>query len=169
IRVTAYCEFPMGVSALVDVGLLDDSKMRSVIAVGRRAMVRFEDGEQGGVWIKPTPRIVDWPDVPQGDQVFTIEQADRMLATLDAVAAQGQGWSLVESNWPEPLNLEMAQFVAACENPHLGRVEIDDALATLRALEAGARSMRDGGRCVRVQPRSIGSDFGLDDLPSSPR
>lgn len=168
IRVTAYCEFPGGIGALVDVGLLDDSKMRRVVVVGRRAIARFEDGEQGGVWVKPTPRQVDWPEMPQGAEVFTVEQADRMLAALDAMTSQGQDWSLVESSWPEPLILEMRQFVSACDNRGLGHLEMDDALATLRALEAGSRSMRDGGRCVRVQPRPSVSEPLLDEAPSSP-
>ena len=153
---------------MVDVGLLDDSKMRRVVAVGRRAVVRFEDGDQGGVWIKPAPRHVDWPEVPQGDGVFTIDEADKILATVEDVVAKGEPWVLVESNWPEPLALEMRQFVAACDNPRLAQIEMEDALATLRALEAGSRSMRDGGRSVRVQPRAKVTDVLGDETPSRP-
>jgi predicted dehydrogenase len=168
VRVTAFCEFPAGISTLVDVGLLDESKMRRVVAVGRRALVRFEDGDQGGVWLKPTPRHVAWPELPQGDGVFTIEEADKILATVDDIVAKGEPWVLVESNWPEPLALEMRQFVAACDNPQLAHIEMEDALATLRALEAGSRSMRDGGRSVRVQPRASATDVLGDETPSRP-
>lgn len=167
-RVTALCEFPAGISTIIDVGLLDESKMRKVVAVGRRAVVRFEDGVQGGVWIKPTPRHVAWPEVPQGEAVFTVDEADKILSTVDDIAAKGESWVLVESNWPEPLALEMSQFVAACHNPRLAHIEMEDALATLRALEAGARSMRDGGRSVRVQPRTKSADVLSDEAPSRP-
>lgn len=167
IRVTALCEFPLSVATLVDVGLLDNSKIRKVVAVGRRAIARFEDGDHGGVWIKSTPRHVVWPDLPQGDDVFTVEEADRILDTLDDMTAKGEPWTLVDSNWPEPLGLEMRQFVAACENPDLAHLEIEDAVATLRALEAGARSMRDGGRSVWVQPRSKPPE-ALYEEPSRP-
>jgi UDP-2-acetamido-3-amino-2,3-dideoxy-glucuronate N-acetyltransferase len=168
IRVTAFCEFPGGIGSLVDVGLLDDSKMRRVVAVGRLAMARFEDGDKGGVWVKPTPRRVQWPGLPEGDGEFTLDQAERILDTLDDIAAQGSPWTLVESSWREPLNLEMRQFVAACEDPRLGRMEMDDAIANLRALEAGARSMRDGGRSIRVQPRTKLAEPIPDEAPSSP-
>jgi predicted dehydrogenase len=168
IRVTAFCEFPGFVSTLIDVGLLDESKMRRVVAVGHRSMAKFEDGEQGGIWVKKTPRHVQWPELPQGESVFTIEEADRILSTLDDIASKGDSWTLVESSWPEPLAVEMRQFVAACTDPLLARVEMEDALATLRALEAGARSMRDGGRSVRVQPRAKFADVVYDDPPSRP-
>jgi len=167
-RVAALCEFPAGVTTIIDVGLLDDSKVRRVVAVGRRAMVRFEDGEQGGVWTKPTPRHMTWPTLPEGDGIFTIEEADRILGSLDETVTKGEPWVLVESNWPEPLALEMQQFVAACGNPRLAQIEMEDALATLRALEAGSRSMRDGGRSVRVQPRPKTLDHLSDEAPSRP-
>jgi UDP-2-acetamido-3-amino-2,3-dideoxy-glucuronate N-acetyltransferase len=168
IRVTAFCEFPGGIASLVDVGLLDNSKMRRVVAVGHHAMARFEDGDQGGVWVKPTPRRVHWPKLPEGDGEFTVDQAERILDTLDDIAAQGSPWTLIETGWQEPLNLEMRQFVAACEDPRLGRMEMDDALANLRALEAGARSMRDGGRSIRVQPRTKSLESVSDEAPSRP-
>lgn len=167
VRVTAFCEFPASIAAVIDVGLLDNSKMRKVIAVGRRAMARFEDGDEGGVWVKPLPRRVEWPELPQGDAVFTVEEADRILNLVDEIASKGEPWQLVESNWPLPLAAEMRQFVAACKNQKLGHLEIDDAIATLRALEAGSRSMRDGGRAVRVAPKSIPPE-ALHEEPSSP-
>jgi predicted dehydrogenase len=168
VRVTAFCEFPSGIASLIDVGLLDQSKIRKVVAVGRRAMARFEDGDQGGVWVKPTPKQVAWPELPQGEAIFTVDEADRILEMLDDIANRGEPWQLVESNWPRPLAVEMQKFVAACENPQLADLEIEDAIATLRCLEAGARSMRDGGRAVRVQPKSIPPDALYDEPGSRP-
>lgn len=168
VRVTAFCEFPGAIATLIDVGLLDESKIRKVVAVGRRSIARFEDGDQGGVWVKPTPKRVEWPELPQGDAVFTVEEADRILEMVDDIASKGDGWQLVESNWPRPLTVEMRQFVAACENPHLAHLEIEDAIATLRCLEAGARSMRDGGRSIRVQPKSIPPDALYEEPVSRP-
>jgi UDP-2-acetamido-3-amino-2,3-dideoxy-glucuronate N-acetyltransferase len=168
IRVTALCEFVGGVRSLVDVGLLDQSKMRRVIVVGRRAMARFDDGDQGGVWIKNTPRNITWPDMPVEAHPFTVEEADRLVDMVEDLCNRGDPWVLVESDWPRPLALEMRQFVAGCENQKLARIEMEDALAILRALEAGARSMRDDSRSVRVLPKSKGGDNGHDVPTSAP-
>lgn len=168
IRVTACCEFAGGVKSLIDVGLLDQSKMRRVVVVGRRAMARFDDGDGGGVWIKPTPKAVHFPEMPTGAQSFTIEDADKIVNLVEDLSDHGEPWTLVESNWTEPLALEMRQFVAACQNPKLARIEMEDALAILRALEAGTRSMRDGGRTVRVPGKSRSTDVDQDAPTSSP-
>jgi len=167
IRVVAACEFTGGVRSLIDVGLLDQSKMRRVIIVGRRAMARFEDGEGGGVWIKPLPKAVAFPDLPSQDHPFTIEEADRIVDVVEDLASRGEAWTLVESTWPEPLMLEMRQFVAACENPKLARIEVEDAMSILRALEAGTRSMRDGSRCVRVPMKAKPLGNNGHDTPAS--
>jgi predicted dehydrogenase len=168
IRVTAACEFGGGVRSLIDVGLLDQSKMRRVIIVGKRAMARFDDGEGGGVWIKNTPRQVAWPDIPSQTHPFTIDEADRIVDCVEELCHRGDEWSLVESNWPLPLALEMQKFVDACYDPRIAKTELEDAMAILRALESGARSMRDGGRCVRVPSRGRASDGSRESRTSFP-
>jgi len=148
-RVLSAVAFPGPTSALIDVGLLDTSKMRRVILIGRRAMARFDDGPEGGIWIRPSKHGLDVAPLPPQDGNLT---SDMALAFLDAVeyAARGDGWTRVEAEWPDALRTELRQFIAACQNPRLARVEMDDALAIMRALEAGARSMREGGRTMNV-------------------
>ena len=46
VRIVAAASFPQNISALIDVGLLDESKMRRVILIGRRAIAKFEDGSR---------------------------------------------------------------------------------------------------------------------------
>jgi predicted dehydrogenase len=168
VRVTAACEFTNGVRSLIDVGLLDQSKMRRVIIIGKRAMARFDDGEGGGVWIKSTPRKVAWPDSPSDTHPFTMDEADKIVDFVDDLGSRGEAWELVDTGWPKPLALEMKRFVAACDDPQLARVEMEDSLAILRALEAGARSMRDGSRTVKVLAKVRSSENGKDGESSSP-
>jgi predicted dehydrogenase len=150
IRVMASASFRGGIPTVIDVGLLDNSKMRKVLVVGRRAIARFEDGPDGGVWTKPFPSDARLGAIPAFDQPATLEELQHVVERTEELAEKGEPWSLVASGWQEPLRLEMRQFVAACGNLQLARVEMDDALAILRALEAGTRSMREGGRSVRV-------------------
>lgn len=67
----------------------------------------------------------------------------------------------LESSWPDALPTELQQFIAACQNQRLADAEMDDALAIMRALEVGARSMREGGRTLNVpQPtRTVPGEF----------
>jgi predicted dehydrogenase len=148
-RVVAAASFPGHTSALIDVGLLDESKMRRVILVGRRAMAKFEDGTGGGLWIRPVREALDLPVLPYPDQPLTFETASHHLEVIEA-AAKGDGWTALESSWPDALPTELQQFIAACQNPRLAEAEMEDALAIMRALEVGARSMREGGRTLNV-------------------
>jgi|GEM_PF-2067507 len=148
-RVVAAASFPGHTSALIDVGLLDESKMRRVILVGRKAMAKFEDGTGGGLWIRPVRQGLDLRVLPYPDQPFTFETANHYLETIEG-AAKGDGWTALESSWPDALPMELQQFIAACQNPRLAEAEMEDALAIMRALEVGARSMREGGRTLNV-------------------
>ena len=80
---------------------------------------------------------------------MTFDMAERFLDTVES-AAKGEGWTQLTSTWPDALKTELQQFIAACQSPRLARVEMDDALAIMRALEVGARSMREGGRTLSV-------------------
>ena len=159
-RVVAAASFPGHTSALIDVGLLDQSKMRRVILIGRRAMAKFEDGTGGGLWIRPMHEALDLMALPSLDQPLTFEVANHYLETVEA-AAKGDGWTALESSWPDALPTELQQFIAACQNQRLAEAEMEDALAIMRALEVGARSMREGGRPLNVpQPmRSAPGEF----------
>jgi len=159
-RVVAAASFPGHTSALIDVGLLDQSKMRRVILIGRRAMAKFEDGTGGGLWIRPMHEALDLAALPSLDQPLTPEVASHYLETVEA-AAKGDGWTALESSWPDALPTELQQFIAACQNQRLAEAEMEDALAIMRALEVGARSMREGGRPLNVpQPmRSVPGEF----------
>jgi len=148
-RVLAAVSFPGPTSTLIDVGLLDTSKMRRVILIGRRAMARFEDGPDGGIWMRPAKYGPDVAPLPPKDGHLSTDMALAFLEAVESVA-KGDGWSRVEAEWPDALRTELRQFIAACQNPRLARVEMDDALAIMRALEAGARSMREGGRTLNV-------------------
>ena len=149
VRIMAAAGFPGLTSTLIDVGLLDNSKMRRVILIGRRAMARFEDGEDGGLWIRPARQALDVAPLPPQDGTLTSDMASHFLDSVEA-AAKGEGWTALETTWPDALRTELKQFIAACQNPRLARAEMDDALAIMRALEAGARSMREGGRTLNV-------------------
>lgn len=149
VRVVAAAAFPGHTSALIDVGLLDESKMRRVILVGRQAIAKFEDGVDGGLWIRPTHEGLDLLPVAMLDEPLSFEMATRYLETIEA-SAKGNGWTALESSWPDPLPTELEQFIAACQNPRLAEAEMEDALAIMRALEFGARSMREGGRVLNV-------------------
>jgi predicted dehydrogenase len=159
-RVVAAASFPGHTSALIDVGLLDQSKMRRVILIGRRAMAKFEDGTGGGLWIRPMHEALDLAALPSLDQPLTPEVANHYLETVEA-AAKGDGWTALESSWPDALPTELQQFIAACQNQRSAEAEMEDALAIMRALEVGARSMREGGRPLNVpQPmRSAPGEF----------
>jgi predicted dehydrogenase len=148
-RVVAAASFPGHTSALIDVGLLDESKMRRVILVGRRAMAKFEDGTGGGLWIRPMHEALDLTTLPSPDQPFSVETANHYIDTIES-AAKGEGWTALESSWPDALPTELQQFIAGCQNPRLAETEMEDALAIMRALEVGARSMREGGRTLNV-------------------
>lgn len=149
VRIMAAASFPGPTSALIDVGLLDNSKMRRVILIGRRAMARFEDGENGGLWVRPTRNGLDVAPLPPHEGTLTSDMASQFLESVES-AAKGEGWTALEATWPDALVTELKQFIAACQNSRLARVEMDDALAIMRALEAGARSMREGGRTLNV-------------------
>jgi predicted dehydrogenase len=159
VRVVAAAAFPGHASALIDVGLMDKSKMRRVILIGRLAMARFEDGEGGGLWIRPTREGLDIAPLPPQDGSMTFDMAERFLETVES-AAKGEGWTQLMSTWPDALRTELQQFISACQNPRLARVEMDDALAIMRALEVGARSMREGGRTLTVPkaPRAMSGE-----------
>lgn len=162
-RIMAAAAFPGHTSALIDVGLLDKSKMRRVILIGRRAMARFDDGEDGGLWIRPTRQGLDLAPLPPHQGSLTSDMATQFLESVE-YAAKGEGWKALEGDWPDALHTELRRFIAACEDPHLARVEMDDALAIMRALEAGARSMREGGRTLNVPKvalRTPGEHEGL--------
>lgn len=151
-RVLAAASFPgptATTSTLIDVGLLDESKMRRVILIGRRAMARFEDGPEGGIWIRPSRHGLDLSPLPRDDVNLNPDIAIHFLETVEN-ATRGEGWSRVVADWPDALRTELRQFISACQNPKLARVEMDDALAIMRVLEAGARSMREGGRTMNV-------------------
>jgi predicted dehydrogenase len=147
--VLAAAAFPGSTSALIDVGLLDASKMRRVVLIGRLAMARFEDGVNGGLWIRPVRQGLDVPPLPPEDGTLTFDAATQFIDMVES-AAKGEGWTQLEANWPDALRTELQQFIVACQNPRLARVEMDDAMAIMRALEAGARSMREGGRTLNV-------------------
>lgn len=156
VRIVAAASFPGHTSALIDVGLLDDSKMRRVILLGRHAMAKFEDGTGGGLWIRPMRQALDLAPLPSSEQPLTFDVANHCLETIEA-AAKGDGWTALESSWPDALPTELQQFIAACQNPRLAEAEMEDALAIMRALEVGARSMREGGRTLNV-PRPTRSN-----------
>ena len=149
VRVVAAASFPGNTSALIDVGLLDDSKMRHVILVGRRAMAKFEDGTGGGLWIRPIREGLDLAPLPSSEQALTFDVVSHYLDAIES-AAKGDGWTALESSWPDALPTELQQFIAACQNPRLAEAEMEDAMAIMRALEVGARSMREGGRTLNV-------------------
>lgn len=157
VRVIAAAAFPGPTSALIDVGLLDASKMRRVILVGRRNMARFEDGVDGGLWVRPVRQALDVAPLPPDGGALTFDGANQCIEAIET-AAKGDGWTQLEMNWPDALHTELQQFIAACQNPRLARVEMDDALAIMRALEVGARSMREGGRTLAV-PKAARAAF----------
>ena len=149
VRVIAAASFPGLTSALIDVGLMDKSKMRRVILIGRRMMARFEDGVGGGLWVRPAKQALDIALLPPESGRLTFDMANQCIDSVES-AAKGEGWTQLESSWPDALHTELQQFIGACQSPRLARVEMDDALAIMRALEVGARSMREGGRTLNV-------------------
>jgi hypothetical protein len=94
---------------------------------------------------------------------LTFDMANKVLETIES-AAKGDGWTQLESHWPDALHTELSQFIAACQNSRLARVEMDDAMAIMRALEFGARSMREGGRTLNV-PKAAGKGAGDHEGP----
>jgi predicted dehydrogenase len=168
-RVLAAASFPAATattSTLIDVGLLDESKMRRVILIGRRAMARFEDGPEGGIWIRPSRQGLDLSPLPLADGNLSPDMAIHFLETVEA-ATRGDGWNRVLAEWPDALRTELRQFIAACQNPKLARTEMDDALSIMRALEAGARSMREGGRTMNVPKAARPVPGEMDGLQGS--
>ena len=149
VRIMAAAAFPGPTSALIDVGLLDNSKMRRVILIGRRAMAKFDDGVGGGIFTRPMRHGLDLAPLPPHEGTLSSEMASHFLDSVES-AAKGDGWTALEATWPDALRMELQQFIAACQNPRLARAEMDDALAIMRALETGARSMREGGRTLNV-------------------
>jgi predicted dehydrogenase len=112
-------------------------------------MAKFEDGTGGGLWIRPMREALDLTALPSPDQPFSVETANHYIDTIES-ATKGEGWTALESSWPDALPTELQQFIAACQNQRLAEAEIEDALAIMRALEVGARSMREGGRTLNV-------------------
>ncbi len=167
IRVLAAVDFEPGIGTLIDVGLLDDSRMRKVVLIGDRAMARFEDGTDGGIWLKPLSRHAEIPVLVPPDPGLTVADATALLSRVDELAEKGEPWQQTPHRWEAPLTQEMRCFVAACADPELARTEMDDALAILRALEAGTRSMRADGRCVRIPEPTPAALSGLE-LASRP-
>lgn len=133
--VFANLKFANGQMAHIHVSWLDPHKIRKVTLVGSSRMVVFDDMEAS-----EKIRIYDkGADVKEGSvdyaQAITLRTGDILLPKISAA---------------EPLKLECQHFIDCIEKDQSPRSDGADGLRVVRVLEAGARSLAQGGALVAL-------------------
>lgn len=135
--VFAHLDFPGGVQASLHVSWLEPEKRRQLTVVGERRTALFDD-----VAVVEKLRVFDVG--------AHLRRAERTPTELLEAAPNTRFGSRGRS--VEPLQAELAHFIAAVLEGSKPRTGIDEGLKVVRVLEAGQRSLEAGGRAVPVEP-----------------
>jgi predicted dehydrogenase len=136
----ATLRFAGGRMAHMHVSWLDPHKIRKVTLVGAKKMVVFDDMEASEK-IRVYDRGAEvMEDVNDFAEAITLRIGD---IHIPKVASQ------------EPLSLECSHFLDAIENGTTPLSDGYDGLRVVRVLEAGARSLSQGGAPVEIAPASM--------------
>jgi predicted dehydrogenase len=132
----AALRFSGGCMAHLQVSWLDPHKRRSLTVVGSKQMVTFDD-----TVTTEKVRVYDKTALPKPGH---------------ATYAEGVGMRSGNVVLPllpnlEPLRLEVEHFVACVQTGERPRSDGQQGLAVVRVLEAGQRSMRQGGRPAEIE------------------
>ena len=131
----AALRFSGGCMAHLHVSWLDPHKRRSLTVVGSKQMVTFDD-----TVTTEKVRVYDKAALPRpGHATYAEGVAMRSGNVLLPVLAN-----------VEPLRLEVEHFVACVQTGARPRSDGRQGLAVVRVLEAGQRSMRQGGRPAEI-------------------
>jgi predicted dehydrogenase len=122
--------FPDGKMAQVQLSWLDPHKERRLTVVGAKKMVVFDDAstsEKLRIYDKGYERP---PSFTQFGEYLTIRQGDIHIPRVDM---------------GEPLERELSHFVASVRDGTTPRTDTAHAIEVVRVLEAGQRSLMQGG------------------------
>lgn len=133
--VFANLSFEGGLTAQIHVSWLDPHKIRKFTIVGAKKMVTFDDSES-----TEKVRIYDkGADVALSYETYgesiTLRSGDIVIPRIDSV---------------EPLKIECGHFVECALTGRRPRSDADDGARVVRVLEAGQRSLEQGGIPVDV-------------------
>ena len=134
--VFANLAFEGGVTAQVHVSWLDPHKLRKFTIVGSKKMVTFDDGDS-----TEKVRVYDkGADVSLSYETYgesiTLRSGDIVIPRIDSV---------------EPLKVECAHFVDCAIANRPPRSDGNDGLRVVRVLEAGQRSLEQGGAPISLR------------------
>jgi predicted dehydrogenase len=132
----ASLRFSGGCMAHLHVSWLDPHKRRSLTVVGSKQMVTFDD-----TVTTEKVRVYDKTALPKpGHATYAEGVAMRSGNVVSPLLAN-----------VEPLRLEVEHFVACVQTGARPRSDGRQGLAVVRVLEAGQRSMRQGGRPAEIE------------------
>jgi len=127
--------FADGRLAQIHTSWLDPHKMRRMTIVGSQKMVTFDDME-------PAEKIRVY------DKGATANRAVNSYA--DAITLREGDISIPYVDSAEPLKLECQHFIDSITSGREPRSDVLDGLAVVRVLEAGQRSIKEGGKPQEV-------------------
>lgn len=124
-------EFPGNVNAHVYVSWLHPFKEHRFVVIGDRQMAVVDDTRPWPEKLTLYPHVVHW----EGGRVPIASRADATPVTLDEKA---------------PLTAECEHFVECIRTRQKPLTDAQSGVEVLRLLEAGSRSVADGGRPIRL-------------------
>jgi len=134
--VFATLRFADGRLAHLHVSWLDPHKIRRMTFVGTKKMITFDDmSATEKLWIY--------------DKAAEVSQDLRNFA--DVVSLRVGDIVIPKTPGGEPLSIEVRHFIEACLDGKPVRTDGEDGLRVVRVLEAGQRSLKQGGAPVKVE------------------
>jgi UDP-2-acetamido-3-amino-2,3-dideoxy-glucuronate N-acetyltransferase len=136
-----------GIRARIDVGRCDHrAKKRSFLVVGKKGIAVFNGLALGGQLDVMFPRAGAAMSMEELVECWT-----RTDPELELAADAGFSRTLLAGTSAEPLAIEAAHFVAAVLDVTEIATDSENGLRVVAALDAGERSMREGGAPIAVQ------------------
>ncbi|MCE5280376.1 MAG: Gfo/Idh/MocA family oxidoreductase [Planctomycetaceae bacterium] len=132
--VFATLRFADGKLAHIHVSWLDPHKIRKVTLVGSQKMVVFDDMDASQkIWIHDKGAVVK--SVESYVEAITLRTGDILIPRISS---------------QEPLMLECQHFIESITKNTTPRSDGQDGLRVVRVLEAGSRSLQEGGKPVTI-------------------
>jgi predicted dehydrogenase len=136
--VFAQLDFPGGVMASLHVSWLDPHKRRELTVVGSQKMASFDDmapAEKLRIYDKGAEVRSEYQSFAE---MVALRHGDILIPHIDAA---------------EPLRVELSHFVDCALSGAAPRTGVEEGLRVVRVLEAGQRSLAQGGATIALDPR----------------